>query len=1001
MGGLFGKSQTINNVETQIAGFQINTATYGLTVPLVLGTSRISGNIIDWFDFTPIPHTESQETGGKGGGRTTVTTTTWTYTVAVLIGLAEGPGAVGRVWRDKDILSNLAATGFTLFSGENGQAPWSYTQSTHPEKALPYSGLAYVAGVIDLGNRGSLPTFGFEYLGQLRETGDGIDVNPADALQYIVNDLNAGDIDMDGLIRFRTFCKAADILISLPLTETRKAYEIIKDICKATNTLGFWSQDRLKLVPRCDEYLQRGTAIYEPVTTPEYDLTEDDFLENGDSLVIFEREDNSEAYNHVIVEFLNRANSYEVETAEYKIQSDINKRGLRSMPTVEMHYIHTKERAEYVACMLAMDSLYGRNRYKFRLGWSHCLLEPGDFVTIQDDCIGPNKIPVTIVSNEEDEDGQLEIVAKGRPPGIYSPARYTAHQADRPSLDFNSDPGPVNTPIIFELPYVLTDGKMSVEIAVAGKSPMWGGCGVWVSFDGATYRRVGEVRSPSRYGVLAEPLKVGGSTDTINSLNVDMSRSRQKLLGGTRNDAQTYQTLSWVDGELIAYEKAELVSNNRYNLSYLIRGCYGTDIKAHNTNSGFVRLDRDIIFGYEYLPPDIGRTVFIKLTSVNVFGIREQSLEDVEPYIYVIKSKLPDSGVEFTVTQNETKLIAALKSNFTNTDYLEFFTYELRMGPTWEKGVLISRFSGGKYVFDAPNEGTLTFWLKIVDQSGNYSKMATRAIVNVVNLPVKNVIFERQENPDLWTVKNMWRDAAGRYQIRGLLTLGEYAHFADIFGHALYLRSDAEILFPVIDLGPNILDEACFYVDVNGNVQMRYIERLGDFAHFADIFGATLTPMKPQFAKETFVGVNVKYTTRGNARVDIEYRVSIDGQQWSNWMPEAIKQFSGRYVQIRLVPVSVDGVGQVYITGATIQIDVPDVEEIIENIAISAQRTRLTFKRKFAEVKSVAPYTQDLTGKQATCYIVEQTNAYFDLEILDENGGIIAGKLQRATIRGY
>lgn len=222
MGGLFGGGQTINNVETQVGGFQINAATYGLTVPLVLGTSRISSNVIDWFDFTPIAHTTSQRSG-KGGGVTT-TNTTWTYTVAALLGLAEGQGTVGRVWRDKEVLASLFAAGLTMFPGTLGQAPWAYTQSKYPEKALPYSGLAYAAGVVETDSGGGLPTYGFEFYGPLRETGDGVDVNPADAVQYIVNDLNAGNIDADSLTRFRTFCAAADLLISLPLTDTVKAF---------------------------------------------------------------------------------------------------------------------------------------------------------------------------------------------------------------------------------------------------------------------------------------------------------------------------------------------------------------------------------------------------------------------------------------------------------------------------------------------------------------------------------------------------------------------------------------------------------------------------------------------------------------------------------------------------------------------------------------------------------------------------------------------------------
>ena len=80
--------KTVRTSEKQVAGFQINSATYGLPVPVVLGTARISGTVIDYYDFTAIPHTETQRTGKGGGGKTV--NTSYTYTAAVLLGLAEG-----------------------------------------------------------------------------------------------------------------------------------------------------------------------------------------------------------------------------------------------------------------------------------------------------------------------------------------------------------------------------------------------------------------------------------------------------------------------------------------------------------------------------------------------------------------------------------------------------------------------------------------------------------------------------------------------------------------------------------------------------------------------------------------------------------------------------------------------------------------------------------------------------------------------------------------------
>ena len=52
MGFLFGKGKNTTNRADMIADFQINTASYGEVVPEILGTTRVSGNIIDYEDFT-------------------------------------------------------------------------------------------------------------------------------------------------------------------------------------------------------------------------------------------------------------------------------------------------------------------------------------------------------------------------------------------------------------------------------------------------------------------------------------------------------------------------------------------------------------------------------------------------------------------------------------------------------------------------------------------------------------------------------------------------------------------------------------------------------------------------------------------------------------------------------------------------------------------------------------------------------------------------------------
>lgn len=117
-------------------------------------------------------HEHNETQGGKGGNKTV--STTYTYTVAIIIALCEGEiQGIGRVWRGQDIYDYPnEAIELTLFSGTGNQEPWGYTTAKHPEKALAYKNLAYMAGVVDMGDSASLPTFNFEVKGNCcqRET---------------------------------------------------------------------------------------------------------------------------------------------------------------------------------------------------------------------------------------------------------------------------------------------------------------------------------------------------------------------------------------------------------------------------------------------------------------------------------------------------------------------------------------------------------------------------------------------------------------------------------------------------------------------------------------------------------------------------------------------------------------------------------------------------------------------------------------------------------------
>lgn len=626
----FFRGRTTTTRANKISEFTVNTAEYGAVVPEIIGTVRTTGNVIYYDDFTAHEHRETHKAGK--GGKSKQVSITYTYTVAVILGLCEGPIAgIGKVWIGKNV-HNYPADDIqlTLFDGKENQQPWAYTQGKHPEKALPYPGLAYMAGVIDLGDSGSMPSYNFEVKGRLLETGDGIDVNPADYIRYILNKIGKKDMQIIGLDNYRKYCKEADLLISSPPDEDAKAArEVVNEIAKLTNAYVFWSNDKLKIVPLAD----RPVGSWTPNKTVVYDLTADDFLpQTGGALVIYKRKDSSAVYNQFPVEFINRANGYEKESVSYEFTEDIKNYGVRAASVTNAHYIYTKERAVKIAEQLARNNKYGRTQYTFKLDWSFCQLEVGDLVRLTDENSGIFEQVAVVSGITEGTDGCLTVTALSRAPGDYPAAKYNVHANDRPYIEYNKT-APDTVPVIFQPPADLTADGLELWIAAKGKADGWGGCTVYVSDDNTNYRTVGQIAGSARCGKLTQPLSPMPNHPSGNQVFVTCN---DQLLSGTPQDAERKNTLCWIDGECMSYINANLQSNGAWLLFGLIRGQCNTEVRLHAKDTDFVRLDNSV-FKVPFAKNDIGKKIYLKFCSYNIFGAGNQDLSEVKAYEYTLQ----------------------------------------------------------------------------------------------------------------------------------------------------------------------------------------------------------------------------------------------------------------------------------------------------------------------------------------------------------------------------
>lgn len=532
----------------------------------------------------------------------------------------------------------LERAGFSFFEGGPNATAFGYLETHHPAEALYYPELAYLAsGLFDLGNDAGLPTISAEIQSPVRASPTLVDANPADVLRELL--LAAGVVPdlIDGLEDYASACLAQGLLISPAYTEQAAARELIARLLAISNADMLVSEGLFRIVPLVDAEASAHGETYTPDLTPAYDLTDDDFLPGGDAPVECSRRGVADVPNTIRVKFSNRQGAdgqdrdYTDDIAEACDLAAAEAYGAR-LEEIEYKEICDADVARRVAQLNLQRALYTRNTYSFRLGWNYARLEPGDLVTLTDAGLGLARQLVRVVSIEESTDGVLAIEAEELPIGLASAASYPTQTTGGYQVDFGVDPGDAADPVLFVAPNALSAPHTEVWLATSG-GPDWGGCEVWVSDTGSSFKRVGKINARARHGVLSQALPVGSDPDTAHTLAVSLDQSMGELTDASQSDADNHLTLCYVDGELLAYGSVELTGAGEYDLAYLRRGLHGSSIVDHASGAQFARLD-EAVFKYR-VPTELrGKTLYIKLRSFNRFGRGLQAL-DIAPVFSV------------------------------------------------------------------------------------------------------------------------------------------------------------------------------------------------------------------------------------------------------------------------------------------------------------------------------------------------------------------------------
>ena len=750
-----------------ISSLRVQQSSAGNVVAAVLGSTRLPGNLTWYGDFAAIAHhTDTGGGGGKGGGGGGGGgSTTYTYQTSVTIGLCGNQiQGIGKVWREKssgglDVLGGSS----TVFTGAPGQSAWGYLTSLHPDQALAYAGLAYVAvASLDLADNANLPNLSFEVMGGGTPvawwSGSGpFDATPESCVAAALTDPSWGaalpSALLDDLSGYGLWCRAQGFGLAAALTESRAARDILKDWLTATLADAVWSSGKLKIISYADQPVSGNGVTYSPNLTPV--LVVDDGMmvpDPGQPPLKTTRKDPMDLYNQVTVEYWDRANDYNTATAVSEDAAHVDSYGPRPAPSVTAHFIASAAMAQHVADLARDRGLGVLASYEWKMGSPAALLEPMDIVALTDPAQGLLAYPVRITEIDEQDDTLFTVKAEDIPGCLGGMAARPLAVGQGYAANLNVDPGNVNPPLLFEPPLGLTVTGLELWAAVSG-GPLWGGCTVWASLDGSSYVRIGTISSPARQGALTAGMTTGAALDSVNTLAVDLSQCRGQLLSGSLLDVLALNTLCWVaddsgGGELLAYQTATLNGPYRYALTTLVRGAYGTPITSHAAAAAFARLD-GAIFKYPFQAEQIGRTLSLKFTSFNLWAAAEQDISTVPAYSWRVTGsalavRLPDvTGLATAYVGGITQLTWTAVVDDRDLDY------EIRQGTAWST----ARVLGRTPLTQAPAQGDGSYWLaahyRLPDGTDLYSPNPLMIMVAGAQL-VRNVVANVSEAATGW-----------------------------------------------------------------------------------------------------------------------------------------------------------------------------------------------------------------------------------------------------------
>lgn len=331
------------------------------------------------------------------------------------------------------------------------------------------------------------------------------------------------------------------------------------------------------------KYIKRGNG--ENATIAEADL-----VENGGQLVSISRAQEFELPQKVDVVYFNKAADYQAGN-QHSQRLAVSSIGAE---TIGLPIVMSDQFAKNIADLTLYNSWQQRNSYEFILPLKYAYLEPTDILEVMVNGVAHN---VRVGATRLLAPGVLKISGVAEDVGAYD--FYNEPGIIAPQTGVVSDAGETIL-LLLDLPPLPSDAenKGYIRYAACGAEEAWNGAVVFRSDDaGANYSQVQVINGPAVIGVATTILGAGVTDifDYANKVTISLygsgeleSISRLAVLNGGN--------IAKIGDEIIQFETATLLAENKYMLSGLLRGRLGTEqyIFTHAASEQFVLIDNNL-----------------------------------------------------------------------------------------------------------------------------------------------------------------------------------------------------------------------------------------------------------------------------------------------------------------------------------------------------------------------------------------------------------------------